>query len=218
MRAFSGLLLVFLLFLAACSQISFIRLEKEHRQSLAKAEKFYVVQEDMPVGESLVSGREAMNKLIKLGNKEQEEDALVIASPAEAVEKAVLKNLAVKAADIKTLSFKGKSKPRNLELWLKENNILNGTLLDAEVASWGMDPHAQNTDHYIVFLTVQMKLLDISDGKVISQYTCYTDTSSVPVKEAPTKYALLKDDKALIKQLYKERTQACVQEIIQSAL
>lgn len=177
---------------------------------------FYVVQEDAPEPEGVVSGKQEINELVQLGKAKKER--LRIASPAEDIEKALTDHLLKKGQELHTVSFKGKKRPEDLMNWLHGNNIVEGAVLDVRIGSWGMEPHRKDRTRYIVWLNAQMSLRDIEQNAVLAEYTCYSDTSADPLEKAPTKYQLLKNDGALVKKMFSERAQACTKEIIDRAL
>lgn len=180
--------------------------------------KIFIIQEDMPKeAQSIASGRDLLNKLIHLGKAEEniEPTPVQIGSLAENVEKGVVSSL---KGSSKSYSFKGASKPQNVRAWLAEQGIKEGRILDTEVESWGVRPYPKDKYRYYVFLKTNTTLTDIGKNKVIGSYACASSTEPNDPKTAPTKYELLKEDKALIKKMYRERAADCAARTVKSIL
>jgi hypothetical protein len=213
MRKF--LLLPLLILVTGCGMVPFRKLVVADMLDLSTA-PFYVVQEDAPLPEGVVSGKQELNELVQLGKSKKER--LQIASPAEEIEKALTAQLIEKGQEQRVISFKGKKKPENVISWLHGKDITEGVVLDVQAGNWGMEPHPKDSTRYTVWLNAQMKLINIEENAVLAEYTCYSDTLETALEKAPTKYQLLKDDGALVKKMFRERAQSCTKEIIDKVL
>lgn len=196
-------LLPLLILVAGCGMVPFRKLVVADMLELSKA-PFYVVQEDAPAPEGVV------------GKSKKEHPQ--IASPAEEIEKALTAKLIKKGQEQKVISFKGKKKPENVISWMHGKDITEGVVLDVQTGNWGMEPHPRDSTRYVVWLNAKMELVNIEENAVLAEYTCYSDTSEIPLEKAPTKYQLLKDDGVLVKKMFVERARACTKEITERVL
>lgn len=154
--------------------------EKQQEAVVAKQSALLVVQEDIPVNDSLLSWRDRAGRLVSF-SKGKEEEARARAkvasypNPAEIGENSSAKNVVAAYGLMETpriVSYKEKPKPDSWKSYLKGQGDV-AYILDFDVRSWGLEPDSKNKSRYHLEMDMVMRLINVEKGSVQVNQTCY---------------------------------------------